>query len=160
MLGLHCSTFLQHSLLVFSAEINKRCGPIGILHCLALLARGFEVSIMDTLPKRETFAQWCLQQQVTRFDPARHNGDFDLAMVSASSSEAIRTGEELVRDGGIVYVFAGLDTADRQAMNQDNIFFRDCSECLWRKAHRTDRTCPHPQRLWEPWSRMGKAHHY
>jgi hypothetical protein len=62
---------------------------------------------MDTLLKREAFAQWCLEQRVSRFDPAWHNGDFDLVMITASSAEAIRTGEELVRDGGIVYVFAG-----------------------------------------------------
>ncbi len=106
------------------------CGPIGILHSLALLERGFEVCVIDALSKREAFAQWCLEQRVTRFDPGRHNGDFDLVMVTASSSLAIRTGEELVRDGGIVYVFAGLNTDDRQVMNQDNVFF-------YERLHRT-----------------------
>jgi threonine dehydrogenase-like Zn-dependent dehydrogenase len=106
------------------------CGPIGILHCLALLDRGFDVYITDTLPKREILMQWCLKQRVTRFNSAQHNGDFDLVMIAASSSKAISTGEELVRDGGILYVFAGLNTADQQAMNQDNVFF-------YERLHRT-----------------------
>src|SRR5690242_9580678 len=106
------------------------CGPIGILHSLVLRERGFEVWVLDSLAKRATFAQWCLKDQVHVFDPARHNGDFDLVMITASSSQAIKTGEELVRNGGIIYVFAGLNSADQSAMNADNVFF-------YERLHRT-----------------------
>ncbi|MFL5588388.1 MAG: alcohol dehydrogenase catalytic domain-containing protein [Ktedonobacteraceae bacterium] len=99
------------------------CGPIGILHGLALLERGFEVWLMDTVQKRAELAQWCLDHRGHVFDPVKHSGAFDLSMVTASSAAAIRTGEALVRKGGIVYLFAGLNTADRAAMDQENIFY-------------------------------------
>ena len=57
------------------------------------------------------------------FDPLKHREAFDLAMVTASSAAAVRTGESLVRKGGVVYLFAGLNTADRAAMDQENTFF-------------------------------------
>jgi len=121
---------LSHRALEAGRALVIGCGPIGILHSLVLLARGFEVWVLDSLAKRATFAQWCLKEQVHVLDPARHNDDFDLVMITASSSEAIRTGEELVRSGGIIYVFAGLNSADRLAMNADNVFF-------YERLHRT-----------------------
>ena len=99
------------------------CGPIGILHSLVLLERGFEVWLMDTVQKRAELARWCLDHRVRVFDPVKHREAFDLAMVTASSAAAVRTGEALVRKGGVVYLFAGLNTADRAAMDQENIFF-------------------------------------
>lgn len=99
------------------------CGPVGVLHSLALLERGFEVWLMDTVQKRAELAQWCLAHRVHVFNPVKHSGAFDLVMVTASSAAAVRAGEGLVRKGGIVYLFAGLNTADRTAMNQENIFF-------------------------------------
>lgn len=113
------------------------CGPIGILHSLALLERGFEVWLLDTLQKRAALAQWCLNDRVYIFDPAKQRGAFDLVMVTASSAAAIRTGEALVRNGGIVYLFAGLNTPDRAVMDRENIFFY---EPVHRKAHGLLRT--------------------
>jgi len=98
------------------------CGPIGILHSLTLLERGFEVWITDVVQKRVELAQWCLDQRVRSFDPLKQNMAFDLAMVTASSAAAIQTGEMFVRKGGIVYLFAGLNTADRSAMDKDDMF--------------------------------------
>lgn len=107
------------------------CGPIGILHSLVLLERGFEVWLMDTVQKRAELAQWCLDRRGRVYDPAKQKGAFDLAMVTASSAAAIKSGEALVRKGGIVYLFAGLNTTDRTAMDHENIFFY---EPLHRKA--------------------------
>src|SRR5690242_8340165 len=106
------------------------CGPIGILHSLLLLARGFEVWVSDSLAKRATLARWCLKQQIHVLDPAQHNDGFDLVMITASSSQAIKTGEELVRNGGIIYVSARLNSADQSAMNADKVFF-------YERLHRT-----------------------
>src|SRR5581483_9515008 len=72
---------------------------------------------------RAELAQWCLDHRGHLFDSSRYPVAFDLAMVTASSAAAVRTGEELVRKGGIVYLFAGLNTADRVTMDQEHIFF-------------------------------------
>ena len=107
------------------------CGPIGILHSLTLLERGFEVWLTDTVQKRAELAQWCLDHRVRVFDTERQRVAFDLAMVTASSSAAVRTAEEFVRKGGMVYLFAGLNTADRAAMDRENLFLY---ESLHRRA--------------------------
>src|SRR5450631_1463338 len=83
---------LQHDLKPGRALVIG-CGPIGILHSLILLERGFEVCLMDTLPKRAELAQWCLHDRVQLFNEDEASENFDLVMVTASSSEAIRTGE-------------------------------------------------------------------
>jgi threonine dehydrogenase-like Zn-dependent dehydrogenase len=107
------------------------CGPVGILHSLVLLQRGFEVWLMDTMQRRAELVQWCLDYRGHVFDQTKHKGEFDLVMVTASSAPAIKTSETLVREGGIVYLFAGLNTKDRSAMDNDNIFLY---EPLHRKA--------------------------
>lgn len=99
------------------------CGPIGLLHSLVLLAQGFEVWLTDTVQRRAELVQWCLDYQGHIFDPARSGRTFDLVMVTASDSAAIRIGEMFVRKGGIIYLFAGLNTADRTAMDRENVFF-------------------------------------
>lgn len=99
------------------------CGPIGILHSLILLARGFEVWLTDTVQKRVELAQWCLDHRTRTFDPRQQSRVFDLVMVTASSATAIQTGERFVRKGGIVYLFAGLNTVDRAAMDHEGVFF-------------------------------------
>ncbi len=120
---------LQHDLKPGRALVIG-CGPIGILHSLILLERGFEVCLMDTLPKRAELAQWCLHDRVQLFNEDEASENFDLVMVTASSSEAIRTGETVVRNGGIVYLFAGLNAADRSSMDRENLFF-------YERLHRT-----------------------
>ncbi len=107
------------------------CGPVGILHSLALLDRGFEVWLTDTVRKRTELAQWCLDHRGCVFDPAKQTEVFDLVMVTASSAAAVRTGETFVRKGGVVYLFAGLNTADREAMDRENLFLY---ESLHRRA--------------------------
>jgi threonine dehydrogenase-like Zn-dependent dehydrogenase len=98
------------------------CGPIGMLHALILLKRGFEVWLMDSLTKRATLGQWLLNNdQVHVFNPAQHTGKFHLVMVAASSAEAITTGERLVRNKGILYLFAGLNTAERETRDQERV---------------------------------------
>ncbi|MFL5627080.1 MAG: alcohol dehydrogenase catalytic domain-containing protein [Ktedonobacteraceae bacterium] len=121
---------LQHELSPGGALVIG-CGPIGILHSLALLDRGFEVWLTDTVRKRTELAQWCLDHRGRVFDPERPAEMFDLVMVTASSSAAVRTAEEFVRKGGIVYLFAGLNTADRAAMDRENLFLY---ESLHRRA--------------------------
>lgn len=99
------------------------CGPIGILHSLILLERGFEVWLMDTVQKRAELAQWCIDYHGHVLPQGEQQEEFDLVMVTASSADAIRTGEKLVREGGVIYLFAGLNTTDRLAMNYEKIFF-------------------------------------
>ncbi|MFL5666531.1 MAG: alcohol dehydrogenase catalytic domain-containing protein [Ktedonobacteraceae bacterium] len=120
---------LQHDLPPGRALVIG-CGPIGILHSLALLDRGFEVWIMDAVRKRAELAQWCLGERGRILDAAKRREAFDLVMVTASSADAIRTGETLVRKGGIVYLFAGLNSLDREAMDAEKIFF-------YERLHRT-----------------------
>lgn len=106
------------------------CGPIGVLHSLVLLAHGFEVWLTDVLPKRTLLTQWCLEGRVHTLDSEQPHDAFDLVMVAASSAQAVRLGEKLVRNGGIVYLFAGLNAADYAAMDAENVFF-------YERLHRT-----------------------
>ncbi len=98
-------------------------GPIGVLHGLTLLKRGYTVDFLDTLPKRAELARWCLNDRGSVFNEEQSQRDFDLVIVTASSADAIRKAESLVRDGGIVYLFAGLNAIDRTAMGSTNVFF-------------------------------------
>ena len=116
------------------------CGPIGILHSLALLERGYEIWLLDSLRKRAELARWCLGGRGRILDPAKQGVAFDLVMVTASSADAVRTGEDFVRDGGIVYLFAGLNAVDRAAMDRENIFF-------YERLHRTAQGILTPARL-------------
>jgi threonine dehydrogenase-like Zn-dependent dehydrogenase len=120
---------LQHDLPLGRALVVG-CGPIGILHSLALLDRGYEVWIMDAVRKRAELARWCLGGRGSVFDPAKQTGAFDLVMITASNADAIRTGETFVRKGGIVYLFAGLNSLDREAMDPEKIF-------SYERLHRT-----------------------
>jgi threonine dehydrogenase-like Zn-dependent dehydrogenase len=122
-------TQLQHELPPGRALVIG-CGPIGILHSLALLERGFEVWIMDAVRKRAELAQWCLDYQGRILNSAKQGEAFDLVMVTASSADAIRTGEALISKGGVIYLFAGLNTLDRAAMDREKIFF-------YERLHRT-----------------------
>src|SRR5262249_25431179 len=71
-----------------------------------------------------------LDHRVQAFDPTHTAAGFDLAMITASSAQAIQMGETLVRDEGIVYVFSGLNAAERAAMDPENLFF-------YERLHRT-----------------------
>jgi threonine dehydrogenase-like Zn-dependent dehydrogenase len=42
-------------------------GPIGMLHALVLLKRGYAVEILDTLQKRARLARWCLKERISVF---------------------------------------------------------------------------------------------
>ncbi|TMC20884.1 MAG: hypothetical protein E6J34_11300 [Chloroflexi bacterium] len=106
------------------------CGPIGILHSLALLDQGFTVWLMDTQPRRSSLARWCLGQRVHILDPESSINEFDLVMITASSAQAIRMGETLVRDNGIIYLFSGLNTPERRATDVDDTF-------SYERVHRT-----------------------
>ena len=117
-------------------------GPIGILHGLVLLKRGFEVWFTDTLTKRAALAQWCAGDRSHVLDAKKGHAGFDLVMVTASSAQAIRMGEALVRDGGIVYLFAGLNAAERAAMDPGSVFF-------YEQLHRTARSILTTTRLFQ-----------
>lgn len=100
------------------------CGPIGMLHAVTLLKRGFEVWVTDKLEKRASLARQLLNGRVqVTLDPIEYAGKFNLVMVTPSSAEAIRMGEMVVRDRGILYLFAGLNTGEREAMDPEHIFF-------------------------------------
>ena len=89
------------------------CGPIGILHALALRSRGFEVWFADTVSQRASLARRCLGGG-SLYD-ADTAGAFDLVIVAASSANAIRMGEALVKNRGVLYLFAGLNSAERES---------------------------------------------
>jgi threonine dehydrogenase-like Zn-dependent dehydrogenase len=99
------------------------CGPIGILHALILQKRGFAVWIMDNQAKRAQLGQWLLNNQVHVFHPEQQTRKckFGLVMVAASSAEAIKTGESLVQNKGILYLFAGLNRAERETQDQEHV---------------------------------------
>ncbi len=136
---LHLKRYSQRDLVPGRALVIG-CGPIGVLHGVVLLKRGFEVWFADSLPQRAKLARWCLSNQVHLFDPKRHDGKFNLVMVTASSVEAIRMGETLVQDDGILYVFAGLNATERAAMDPANVF-------SYERLHRTAKVFPMMTRL-------------
>ncbi len=92
------------------------CGPIGVLHALALRSRGLEVWFADTVPQRASLARRCLGGG-SLYDAATA-GAFDVVIVAASSAGAIRMGEALVRNRGVLYLFAGLNSAERESTDR------------------------------------------
>ena len=97
------------------------CGPIGAMHGIILSEKGFDVSFFDTVPQRAALAQRCLGGG-RLYDSAAETGTFDLVVVTANVKAAIELGEAAVRDDGVVYLFAGMNAADRQACHPDGIF--------------------------------------
>jgi threonine dehydrogenase-like Zn-dependent dehydrogenase len=99
------------------------CGPIGTMHSMLLAERGYDVWLYDPIPQRMHLTQHCLSGG-KEYDPIHfpNGGQFDLVMVTANVLSAIHLGEFAVKDNGILYLFAGLNTSDRQAMHPDGIF--------------------------------------
>lgn len=98
-------------------------GPIGVLHGLNLLKRGYTVWLQDTIQKRSELARWCLGDQSFIFHEETDERDFDIVIVAASTADAIKKAELMVQQEGIVYLFAGLNTGDRTAMGSENLFY-------------------------------------
>jgi len=122
-------TFYQSGFQVGRALVVG-CGPIGVLHAISLLDRGFQVWLTDTQPRRAELARWCLNNRVHILPTESQDGMFDLAMITASSVGAIRRGEALVRGNGVVYLFAGLNAAERAETGQGDLF-------SYERLHRT-----------------------
>jgi threonine dehydrogenase-like Zn-dependent dehydrogenase len=100
------------------------CGPIGMLHAIVLLDQGFEIWMTDEQEKRASMAKWLLDHEVqTTLNPTELAGQFDLVVVTPSSAGAIRMGETVVRDHGLLYLFAGLNTDERKEMDSEQAFF-------------------------------------
>lgn len=68
-------------------------------------------------------------------------------MITASSADAIHKGEKLARAGGIVYLFAGLRAADRDAMDEDQVIFYENLHRKDKPVHTTVRQGPHDKVL-------------
>lgn len=98
-------------------------GPIGVLHGLTLLQRGYTVELLDMLQRRAELTRWCLNNRGSVFNEEQSKRDFDIVIVTASSADAIRKAELMVREGGVIYLFAGLNAIDRNAMGAANVFF-------------------------------------
>jgi threonine dehydrogenase-like Zn-dependent dehydrogenase len=129
LIDMQCKALGRGSLSIGRALVIG-CGPIGALHSIVLLERGFDVWFMDISQKRMALAQWCVDHRGHYLERDSQHEDFDLVMITASSANAVRMGETLVHDGGIVYLFAGLNAMDRAAMDAANIFF-------YERLHRT-----------------------
>lgn len=108
------------------------CGPIGILHAIALLDQGFQVWLLDIQQKRVELARWCLAGRAHVLSGESEDAMFDLVMITASSAQAIRKGETLVKNNGVIYLFAGLNTAEQAATDREALF-------SYERLHRTAR---------------------
>jgi threonine dehydrogenase-like Zn-dependent dehydrogenase len=97
------------------------CGPIGAMHGIILSERGFELSFTDPVPARMQFARRCLGGG-SLFDPTVDPGAFEIVVVTANVKAAVELAEAAVKDGGLIYLFAGMNAADRQAAHPDGIF--------------------------------------
>lgn len=119
---------LDRPRLVGGRALVLGCGPIGVLHALALRKRGFAVWLSDPAEMRVRQAQWCLDGG----EAYMGQRDFDLVMITASSAAAIRLGEDLVADRGVVYLFAGLNAAERDLRDETDTL-------LYERMHRAAR---------------------
>jgi threonine dehydrogenase-like Zn-dependent dehydrogenase len=103
------------------------CGPIGILHAVTLRAMGYRIALYDPVPGRMRFAQWTLGSGEP-VDLDSTDG-FETVIVASSSARAIRTAEQQVREGGLIYLFAGLNADERDETDEDCVF-------LYERVHR------------------------
>ncbi len=115
----------MHSLLLRNIMPGRAlvigCGPIGALHSLVLLERGFDVWLFDEVAERAGLVQRCLGKGYL-FDPFAP-GSYELVVVAASSASAIHLGEALVADRGALYLFAGLNASEREEMDTRHTFY-------------------------------------
>jgi threonine dehydrogenase-like Zn-dependent dehydrogenase len=107
------------------------CGPIGIMHGIILSERGYDVWFSDPVPSRARLAQFCLGAGQI-LDTTRTPGGFDVVVVTANVLDAVRQGETWVKDGGILYLFAGMNSSDRQAAHPEGVM---SYEVVHRAAH-------------------------
>ena len=107
------------------------CGPIGIMHGIILSERGYDVWFSDPEPSRARLAQFCLGGGQV-LDTTRNPGGFDVVIVTANVLDAIRQGEACVKDGGILYLFAGMNSSDREAGHPEGVI---SYEVVHRAAH-------------------------
>lgn len=107
------------------------CGPIGIMHGIILSERGYDVWFSDPVPSRARLAQFCLGSGQI-LDTTRNPGGFDVVIATANVLDAIRQGEACVKDGGILYLFAGMNTSDREATHPEGVI---SYEVVHRAAH-------------------------
>ncbi len=106
-------------------------GPIGIMHGIILSERGYDVWFSDPVSSRARLAQFCLDGGQI-LDSTRSPADFDVVIVTANVLDAIRQGEAYVRDGGILYLFAGMNGPDRESTHPEGVF---SYEAVHRAAH-------------------------
>jgi threonine dehydrogenase-like Zn-dependent dehydrogenase len=97
------------------------CGPIGLLHGIVLRGYGYTTWFSDIIPSRIDAIRRCLGSGFI-LDSVNID-EFDLVIVTASNADAIKQGERHVKDGGVVYLFAGLNANDYTAMDDTQTFF-------------------------------------
>ncbi|WP_437654834.1 alcohol dehydrogenase catalytic domain-containing protein [Sorangium sp. So ce1182] len=108
-------------------------GPMGCLCALALLDQGYEVSINDVLLRRMDLAvRWSFEGRVRPWTPSSGTNNFDMVVTTAPTATAFKTACEAVRDGGVIYLFAGLVARDREAMDPARVVHL---ESVHRRAH-------------------------
>ncbi len=110
-------TLLQRPQLSGKRALIIGCGPIGMLHAVALRKYGFSLSFADQEAARIRLTQACLE------GGGAYQGerDFDVVIVAASSLGAIKLGESVTADGGLLYLFAGLNTSERTSTDDSGM---------------------------------------
>jgi threonine dehydrogenase-like Zn-dependent dehydrogenase len=106
-------------------------GPIGIMHGILLFERGYDVWFSDSVPSRARLAQSCLGEGQI-LDDTHHPRGFDLVVVTANVLDAVRQGEAWVKNGGILYLFAGMNASDRASAHPEGVI---SYEVVHRAAH-------------------------
>lgn len=92
-------------------------GHIGVLHALAWLSAGARVWVRDILPQREALAeQICDHDRFTAWS-AQPETDLDVVVDTTGTAAALKQAFDLLADGGMIYLMAGLRLADRGAFD-------------------------------------------
>jgi threonine dehydrogenase-like Zn-dependent dehydrogenase len=96
-------------------------GPMGFLWALVLVNKGWSVWLAEPIVSRARIVRACLDNRVDLLDSNALDASFELAVVTAPRASAIQRAEQLVKERGTVYLFAGLVKEDREAMDPDHL---------------------------------------
>lgn len=120
----HCSYFFPRS---GPMKMPKRVlivgsGAIGTLFGLVMLTEGWQVDLHDTQDARVVASHYALSaHDASKIRPYTNDFDCDVVVVCTNYADAVRFAESKVRNGGAIYLMAGFNSADYNAVTGSGI---------------------------------------
>jgi threonine dehydrogenase-like Zn-dependent dehydrogenase len=120
----HCSYFFPQTgpMTTPKRVLVVGSGAIGTLFGLVMLAEGWQVDLHDTQDARVAASHFALSAyDALRARPYTGGSDYDVVIVCTNFASAVKFAEIKIRDGGAIYLMAGFNSADYDAVTCSGI---------------------------------------